>query len=239
MASFAGADESLTAELREILVGKARDCVPLLLANTTNDEVNGDGLPWHLDFEKAELNLKVFSSLATGSAIKRFKAVCIVKDTTPKEVIDFIGDTRHRLTWDRNIADLSVLPLSDDGKELISLLRSCTKQVGPISGRDFIDSTIVKTLEDGSIINGGWGIDVPELGGLHPPTKKFVRGLNQAGTGWHLQVSGSDTRVVYCIQTDLRGWFLPVVINAAIGGSYVAFFEDMTRALNARKQGGK
>ena len=36
------------------------------------------------------------------------------------------------------------------------------------------------------------------------------------------------------IHTDLRGWFAPAIINQVIGGSYVSFFEDLTKALAKR-----
>ena len=41
-------------------------------------------------------------------------------------------------------------------------------------------------------------------------------------------------RVTYVIQSDLKGWFLAIIVNNAIGGSYVSFFEDAFGALEAR-----
>jgi hypothetical protein len=41
-------------------------------------------------------------------------------------------------------------------------------------------------------------------------------------------------KMTYIIQTDLKGWFLPVIVNQAIGGSYCSFFEDLKTAMSKR-----
>jgi hypothetical protein len=81
-----------------------------------------------------------------------------------------------------------------------------------------------------------------DAGGMYPPSKAFVRGYNHVGSGWYFErVPAADaadgvegTRVAYIIMSDLKGWFPALVINNAIGGAYVTFFEDLQAALEAR-----
>jgi len=107
--------------------------VERLLANTSfgDDPLtakNSDGHPWKLEYNKADLQLSVYSS-ATAIKLKRFLAVCTIPKYSPDELIEFIGDMKHRLTWDRNIKDLGTTTVSDaDGKQIL-LLRCVTKQV--------------------------------------------------------------------------------------------------------------
>lgn len=235
MASFVPPPEGLSAEQLEVLCEKAYASVDILLANTKSD-VNADGNAWNAVLERNDIQLKVFNSETRDSSLKRFKAIALLSDITPQQLIAFIGDREHRKTWDRNIFDLQTVDLATDERGAVAVLRSCTKKVGPIAGRDFVDATVVRTLADGSVVNCGTGLEVRDTFGLFPPTKQFVRGLNLAGTGWHIETEPSinGVKVSYVIQTDLRGWFLPIIINQAIAGSYVSFFEDLRSALAKR-----
>lgn len=242
MASFVPPPEGLSAEQLEVLCQKAYASVDILLANTKSEALNADGNAWNVVLERKDLQLKVYSSETKDSSLKRFKAIALLSDITPQQLIDFIGDREHRKTWDRNIADLQTVDLATDERGTVAVLRSCTKKVGPIAGRDFVDVTVVHTLGDGSVVNCGTGLEVVDAFGLFPPaTKQFVRGFNLAGTGWHIEFEPSmkGVKVSYVIQTDLRGWFLPVIINQAIGGSYVSFFEDLRSALAKRGKSGE
>jgi START domain len=94
---------------------------------------------------------------------------------------------------------------------------------------------IIKTLEDGSILECGTGVDVHELGSLYPVSKSFVRGLNQpCGSLIEPEPSVNGVKVSYLIETDLKGWFHSFIINQAIGGSYVTYFEDLLRFLKTK-----
>lgn len=235
-----GNKHALSNEQHAFLCQKAYEGEALLMANTRNPDINSDGNPWRFEFERKDLQLKVYNSMAHGNTIRRFKAVCVIPGIAPRELMAFIGDCPRRLTWDRNICALTTLQIRDDSRGLVTILRCATKQVGPISGRDFIDATIVRNLDDGSIVNGGSGLCPEDLHLLHPESKAFVRGLNQPGSGWLVEpikspdgaVTGSN--IQYIIHTDLKGWFNAFIINQAIGGSYTAFFEDMLGALRER-----
>ena len=112
-------------------------------SNARSEQVNVDGKKWRFVQEKADLKLTIFQSEAVGSPLLRHKAVCVVEGISPEDLLAFIMNNEHRLTWDRNIAGLTVVPVADqsfdrDGRRFqrrCYLLRSATKQVGPISGR--------------------------------------------------------------------------------------------------------
>jgi hypothetical protein len=90
-------------------------------------------------------------------------------------------------------------------------------------------------LDDGSRVSGGGGIN-----NIGFPSKigNFVRGFNHSGGGWYFQSidNGTKTKVYYVIQCDLKGWFPPIVINSVLGGSYVDFFTDLKKALEASEK---
>jgi len=98
-----------------------------------------------------------------------------------------------------------------------------------------VDAICITKLPDGSIVNGGAGVENSETDSPYPAVRDSIRGYNHAGSGWHfIPLASGGTRIAYVIQSDLKGWFLPVVINSAIAGSYAAFFEDLNRALAAK-----
>jgi len=226
---------SLTPEQHEFLCKRAYDGVESFLKDIPMDK-NRDGNPWIVEYEKKELDLTVYYSQPKNSSIRRFKAVCLIHDTTPQALMDFMCDSNHRLTWDRGLQNLTYLNIHEGGDlGRVVILRSATKPVGPISGRDFMDAVVIRTLADGSIIQCGTGVDSNDNCGLYPVSKDFIRGLNQI-CGSHIQSEPTvnGVKVSYIIETDLKGWFPSFVINSAIGGSYSAYFEDIRRALKEK-----
>jgi hypothetical protein len=110
-------------------------------------------------------------------------------------------------------------------------MRCATKAVGPIAGRDFVDANLIQTFEDGSIVSSGSAyINLERL----PESTSFTRGCNYP-SGWYFTPmdGGRKSRVSYIIHTDLKGWFLPVIINQAIAGTYNDFFRDLICAIEA------
>jgi hypothetical protein len=181
-------------------------------------DVNSDGKPWILDFEKPELRLKVYYSEVPGSPLRLFKATCQLPRLNMEHMWDVLDDTKHRCTWDRNIADInttSVRVYSAERGQLkqLGLFRSATKAVGPISAREFIDVTIMKNVDKDIMVSAGAGLTVEETCGHYPPAKGYVRGFNNLGSGWYFQrIPATDTeeegvQVAYCIMSDLKGWF--------------------------------
>ncbi len=69
--------------------------------------LNSDGQPWKLDFERPELRLRVFYSSVPGEKLYKFKATCELPGMRMEDMWAMLEDNAHRLTWDRNISDIS------------------------------------------------------------------------------------------------------------------------------------
>ena len=233
-----------TETQRTLLVSLAEGGCETCLANgRSGEEKNADGKAWKLGFENSSLQLRVFSSESKNSKLHLHKAICIFPDISPDDLCDFIHNIKHRLTWDRNVVGLTAITVDDqsytkgDGKrqhKWFHMLRSTTKNVGPISGREFIDACLLMHLDNGSIVCASTGLTPEQIFDKFPISKDRIRGINERGSGWLFEkcgVSGNDCKLTYTIQCDLKGWFTPMLINAAIGGSFTAFFEDLRAAL--------
>ena len=194
--------------------------------------------PWTLSLEDKALNLTVFTADGPpGSANRRFKGVCMLP-YPPRKVLDVLDDSQGRLQWDRNIKSLETVVLQEAPFKAC-LLCSCTKNVGIISGRDFIDVPVYLEYKDapsppagpdafvaplGSLINGGHGIPSHPL---FPEKSGVVRGWNSPGSGWLFEpvvVEGGEvhTRVHYLIHVDLKGWIPTALVNSSLSVSAVA-----------------
>ena len=229
------------------------------LANENTDrllrsigEENADKEPWKFSMSNDELNLKVYTSNVPGNSLMMFKAEARFSGLTPEKVFGFLMDHEKRLSWDRGLCVLeSTLVEKNTEDDKLIILKCGTNRVGPISGREFVDVCAHRILKQdcasshnvymsaGSTISADW------INKIVPPNKDFIRGANFAGSGWHVTAEdgedGSVTTVVtYIIHTDLKGWFLPMVINQAISGSYVDFFkgvkEEMPRYLRKKEE---
>ena len=233
-----------TDSQRSLLISLAESgCATCIANGRSGEDKNADGKTWKLAFENPSLQLRVFSSESVGSKLHLHKAVCIIPNISPDDLCDFISNLKHRLTWDRNLVTLTAITIDDqsyttaDGRrqhKWFHMLRSCTKSIGPISGREFIDSCLVMHLDNGSIVCASTGLTPEQSFDKFPMTKDRIRGINERGSGWLFEkygASGNDCKLTYTIQCDLKGWFTPMLINNAIGGSYTAFFEDLRAAL--------
>lgn len=167
-----------------------------------------------------------------------------------EEVVVAEGDELERMIGsDRALSGL-VMPSVDPPstqewrekyqvKNKCAILRCTTKQFGPVTGRDFVDATILRTLCNGSIISAGGSLSDSQKGKLFPTTSGVVRGHNEFGCGWYFEnleeQAGRDrTRVHYSVHSDLKGWFSPSLTNKLMGGIFCTFFEDLIPALLAR-----
>ena len=108
------------------------------------------------------------------------------------------------------------------------------KGQGPVSSRDFVDLTVLKTLDDGSIIHVERGLLPHETYGHFPEVSSSVRAqkfpscmlMRRHGD------TGDDCLVTLCYHLDIKGWFSASVVNSIIGNSFVGFFTDLNAALN-------
>jgi len=162
----------------------------------------------------------------------RVYACCL---SPPRKVLDVLDDSQGRLQWDRNIKSLETVVLQE-APFRACLLCSCTKNVGIISGRDFIDVPVYLEYKDapsppagpdafvapvGSLVNGGHGIPSHPL---FPEKSGVVRGWNSPGSGWLFEpvvVEGGEvhTRVHYLIHVDLKGWIPTALVNSSLSVS--------------------
>ena len=181
--------------------------------------------------------------------MRRFKAVCELP-FAPAVVHAALEDNEARITWDRNIAALEYTVLQNKPFRMV-LLHSCTRHVGPISGRDFLDIAASMSFDEaatapagpdgfsacmGTRVSGGMGIEADDR---YPPTSGIVRAFNSPGSGWvfePVQRAGAVwCRCYYVIHTHLRGWIPTMFINSALAQSYVDFFTDLTKVLEKKQ----
>jgi len=115
---------------------------------------------------------------------------------------------------------------------------------------------LAQDFAPGSWISGCHGLSE------HPnfqASPAFVRGFNHAGSGWileplagpsqpeespqtlppgqrHPRHGGASemqwTRVSYVVQSELRGWLPPAVVNSSMVGMYSTFFSDLIGQLS-------
>lgn len=212
---------------------------------------------------KAHIPIECLSTKVKGSPSRKFKAIVELPNITPMQLMDFIGDHAHRLTWDKNLANLEEVVVTegvesdfiargdenikqkckegskDETRARVVVLRCQTKQVGPVAGRDFVDAMVVKALDNGVVFSAGGSLSRSEAETIFPETKGLVRGFNMYGCGMFMenisvQEGRTCTRMQYVIHSDLKGWFLPAIVNNVLGGSFCAFFECLITALIAR-----
>ena len=241
----------------DALVASAKAGVAACLANSVPD-VNAEGRPWTQGLDDKALRLRVFYSEVPGSSLLRFKGVCDLDGFTPQFVQTAISDNVERLKWDSNMFGLDTIVLrgpgaaasapelsatSDAGVRRVVLLRSATKRVGPVSAREFIDVTAIcddgfPGVPAGSVMSAGAGVPDADADARFPAAHGYVRGANSPGCGWLFERTPAGTRVHYVIHSDLKGWFVPMVINAVLTGSFVTFFGDVRRRLVALRDAG-
>jgi hypothetical protein len=65
----------------------------------------------------------------------------------------------------------------------------------------------------------------------YPLDNSYVRGFNNPGSGWFFKSHEGGTVMTYIIHCDLKGWFLPFIINKAIAGTFATFFVGLRKAL--------
>ena len=108
------------------------------------------------------------------------------------------------------------------------------KGQGPVTARDFVDLTLLKTLDNGAVIHVERGLLPHETYGHFPETPAAVRGLKFPSC-MLMQRHGDDGRdclVTLCYHLDIKGWFSTSLVNSIIGNSFVGFFTDLNNALN-------
>lgn len=243
----------------------------IALVKNSSPEATASGGKWNPVKADASVRLNIFDNSSTpGTNVKLYKAVIEIPYNL-ETVFAVILDLKSRLKWDGNIAALEGTDLKIvDGPELCGwkpkyqIFRSATKQVGPISGRDFVDvvyigqmdllpadikSAAPAGLQPGTILNGGSGLSAGHP--AYPEASGFVRGFNFPGCGWVIEPlqgptdtsagaapvpanSNGWTRIHYIVQSDLKGWLPSAVVNASMVGMFESFFAALLKYMAGR-----
>ena len=201
----------------QALVSLAEDACAKTYADAQDDK-NRDGNPWKKYQEKADLKLQMFTSELKDMKLLLHKGVVIFEDMAPEAVLSFMwGNLEQRMTWDRQHQSLEMFPvIGQSVGNRTFVLCSRSKQVGPISPRDFCILITERRNENGSITQGGVSL-LPEQPGHKNPKPKFVRG-HCYPTGSVFErcgPNGKDCRVSHTTQVDLKGWFTTRVSSVA------------------------
>ena len=219
-------------------------------------EKNGSGQAWVSRHVEPKLKLTVFES-SNGDGPRCFKAV-VELPFSVQAVVTTLLDTDRRMQWDRNILRLAghtirtVSPKNCAPSDVVRFLifHSCTKAVGPISGRDFVDCVYLgalfnlptdvqrsapKSVAAGAWVHGGRGLARGHE--AFPECPSLVRGVNSS-SGWLIEPVVSDAapdacRIHYVVQSDLKGWLPRQLIAMSMTGVFVSFFGDLAGALAA------
>jgi hypothetical protein len=199
----------LTEEQKKSLLKKATSMELLFLNNFKNDT------EWVLEFEKPELNLRVYSLKDSNKSIKKFKATTFVNNISPNDFINYIEDFGKRVIYDKTLKSLKKYPIERNNNREVFILKTEINRVGPIASREFIDLSLIKNLDDGNAIFCGSTL---ELNKVFPYKQNVVRGVNHEGSGWFIQKNSlnNETQITLFVETDLNGWFHPIITNASI-----------------------
>lgn len=208
---------NLSQEQNLSLIEKAKSYELSFLNNFKNET------PWVNEFKNHEINLCVYSLKVPNKTIKKFKATSFVKNVSPKQFIDYIEDVNKRIIYDKNLKSIKKFFLEKNDNCDTFILQTETNQVGPVSSREFIDLSIKKNLENGNIIFCGSGLDTNNI---FPFKQNIVRGINYGVSGWFIEKNTSQDGVHLTLisETDLKGWFHPVVSNNAICYGLIGIF---------------
>jgi len=230
-------------------IDAAKDAALNILLGNCGSARTVEGEPWTQTLTHAEPSLTVYYAPGPpGSSNNRFKGVCDLPHP-PDLVWDCLHDNDRRHMWDRNISGIKWLPLREGPRITAAsppvsagIVHSSTRNVGIISGRDFVDLPVFMAFSEapskpagldsfvaptGTLVSGGAGV----VDARFPEVQGFVRGWNSPGSGWVLEPiehasapNSQGTRIHYLIHTDLKGWILPLLVNSSLAVRASLFF---------------
>ncbi|ETV95359.1 hypothetical protein H310_11248 [Aphanomyces invadans] len=146
-----------------------------------------------------------------GKSVRLFQADAIV-EAPPSVVFDVlhikIADTRE---WNTSVDACTLVKQLAPNVEIMHTL-TFAMYGGLVSARDFINVRVAKELEDGSgYIVGTTGIEYKNV----PRGSGVTRGMNGV-MGFLILRHERGTRLVWIINTDVKGWIPRSLIDAAI-----------------------
>ncbi|KJE91745.1 hypothetical protein CAOG_02839 [Capsaspora owczarzaki ATCC 30864] len=151
-------------------------------------------------------------------------------DASPERVVLFVrpGPDTMRAKWDSSSKSMSLVQQVSD---TVSIIRTITHSamMGLISARDFVDLSVLRKL-DGTDdwICAAQSVEHPDT----PHEHGLVRGHNYPCGFWIQSIDGGKrTRFTYVLHTSLRGSLSTSLVESALPGAQISFFEEVKKAL--------
>ncbi|KAG9414229.1 StAR- lipid transfer protein 5 [Aphanomyces cochlioides] len=145
-----------------------------------------------------------------GSKVRIFQAEAILA-APPSIVFDVlhvnVAQTRE---WNTSVDECSLVKKLAPNVEIMLTL-TFAMYGGLVSARDFVNVRMSKELPDGGYIVGTTGIEYEGV----PVKAGVTRGMNGV-MGFLILPHDQGTRLVWIINTDVKGWILRSLIDAAI-----------------------
>lgn len=160
--------------------------------------------------------------------VKLFKAVGII-DASPATTLEYIipGPTRVRPKWDKSVKTWQILKEVNENT-MVLYSTSYSAALGLISPRDYVDLVTVERDSEGTYFTYATGIDYP-----HPEDPSLVRGWNYPSGIVCFPVEGdlNKTKMMYVIQTDLKGKIPHYLIDSTLPSVQVSFYGNCRKAI--------
>jgi len=177
------------------------------------DICDSETLDWKLVFDSQTKQIKVWEQRLPNSTINRIKMKAHMIGISAETIYDVLHDSEYRKDWDLNMAEGSTIALLDSYND-IGYYAGKSPFFG-ISGRDFCNMRSWWVSEDESeYIIMNHSVHHP----AKPERKQYVRAWSHK-TGYVVRRDDQDENscyLIYCTQTDLRGWIPDKLINKAI-----------------------
>ncbi|RHZ17301.1 hypothetical protein DYB37_001482 [Aphanomyces astaci] len=170
-----------------------------------------------------------------GKAVRLFQAEAIL-EAPPSVVFETlhinIADTRE---WNTSVDACTLMKQLSPNAEIMHTL-TCAMYGGLVSARDFINVRVSKELDDqAGYIVGTTGIEYK--GSSVVRSSGVTRGMNGV-MGFLILRHAKGTRLVWIINTDVKGWIPRSLIDAAIPAemeSYIVALRKRAAALQAQQ----
>ncbi|XP_065839190.1 uncharacterized protein [Oscarella lobularis] len=209
------ASDVLTAEEVAKFVDLAKDALEYTIHMAGNKD-----LDWKEEKRSGGI---VCEALARPRQTKLFRCSAII-DCCPKDLFRILYvEGEKQPSWNSTVLKSESLYKIDDHSD-ISYNVAAEAAGGIVSSRDFV-SVRYWDRRGPNYISAGTGINFPNK----PEVKGITRGLNGPG-GYVMNAVADDpgrTRLIWVLDTDLKGWIPQYLIDKALSGVLITFFEKV------------
>jgi len=168
---------------------------------------------WKIVLNDETRKITVLEERIPNSTINRIKMKAHMVNIPAAALYDVLHDSEYRKVWDMNMAEAYTIALLDPYNDIGYYAGK--SPFFAISGRDFCNHRSWWVSGDGSeYIIMNHSVTHPTA----PVRKQYVRGLSYE-TGYILRRDPDDDNscfLIYCTQTDLKGWIPDKLVNKAI-----------------------